>query len=146
MENESFELLLVDDDEDDIDLILHALRGWNTAHRIRIARDGVDALEILFGKVGASAARPLPRLVLLDLKMPRIGGIEVLRAIRADRLAARLPVVILTSSAEERDILEAYDHGANSFVVKPVRLDQFEEAVRQIGAYWLLLNHSPASG
>ena len=129
-------ILLVEDNDDDVELTLQAFteHGWRDA--IVVARDGVEALDYLF----APAERPLPHVVLLDLKLPKIDGLEVLRRIRADQRTRLLPVVILTSSKEEQDILRSYDLGANSFVRKPVDFIEFVDAVRQLGLYWLLLN------
>jgi two-component system response regulator len=138
-------ILLVEDDPDDEALTLRALRSGGVQHTLVVARDGVEALDYLFG-TGRYAARDLevmPLVVLLDLKLPRLDGLEVLRRIRAEDRTRLLPVVILTSSDEERDRFEGYRHGANSYVRKPVDYDQFAEAVRQLGLYWLLLNEPP---
>jgi CheY-like chemotaxis protein len=138
-------ILLVEDDPDDETLTLRALRKSGVRHALVVARDGVEALDYLFG-TGRHAGRDLglmPLVVLLDLKLPRLDGLEVLRRIRADERTRLLPVVILTSSDEERDRLEGYRHGANSYVRKPVDYDRFAEAVRQLGLYWLLLNQPP---
>jgi two-component system, response regulator len=138
-------ILLVEDDHDDETLTLRALRKSGVRHALVVARDGVEALDYLFG-TGRHAGRDLglmPLVVLLDLKLPRLDGLEVLRRIRADERTRLLPVVILTSSDEERDRLEGYRHGANSYVRKPVDYDRFAEAVRQLGLYWLLLNQPP---
>jgi two-component system, response regulator len=138
-------ILLVEDDPDDETLTLRALRRGGVQHTLVVARDGVEALDYLFG-TGGYAGRDLevmPLVVLLDLKLPRLDGLEVLRRIRAEDRTRLLPVVILTSSDEERDRLEGYRHGANSYVQKPVDYDQFAEAVRQLGLYWLLLNEPP---
>jgi two-component system response regulator len=138
-------ILLVEDDPDDEALTLRALRRGGIPHTIVVVRDGVEALDYLFG-TGAYAGREvaaMPQVVMLDLKLPRLDGLEVLRRIRADERIRLLPVVILTSSDEERDRLEGYRHGANSYVRKPVDYDQFSEAIRQLGLYWLLLNEPP---
>jgi CheY-like chemotaxis protein len=138
-------ILLVEDDPDDEALTLRALRRGGVQHTLVVARDGVEALDYLFG-AGGYAGRDLkvmPLVVLLDLKLPRLDGLEVLRRIRAEDRTRLLPVVILTSSDEERDRLEGYRHGANSYVRKPIDYDQFAEAVRQLGLYWLLLNEPP---
>jgi CheY-like chemotaxis protein len=138
-------ILLVEDDPDDEILTLRALRRGGIEHTLVVTRDGVEALDYLFG-TGQYAGRDLaimPQVVLLDLKLPRLDGLEVLRRIRADERTGLLPVVILTSSDEERDRVEGYRHGANSYVRKPVDYDQFAEAVRQLGLYWLLLNEPP---
>jgi two-component system response regulator len=138
-------ILLVEDNPDDEALTLRALRRANVGNDIVVARDGVDALECLFG-TGAYAGRDtsdLPQVVLLDLKLPRIDGLEVLRRVRADERTRLLPVVILTSSNEERDRIDGYKLGANSYVRKPVDFNEFVDAVRQLGLYWLLLNQPP---
>lgn len=137
-------LLLVEDNPDDEALTVRALRKNQILNEIVVAHDGAEALDLLFGR-GARAGNPipLPQIVLLDLRLPKVGGLDVLRAIRANPRTQRLPVVILTSSAEERDRSEGYDLGANSYVKKPVDFAQFTEAVRQLGLYWLLLNEPP---
>lgn len=138
-------ILLVEDDADTEALTLRALRRGGVPHSLVVARDGVEALDYLFG-TGLHAGRDpavLPSVVLLDLKLPRLDGLEVLRRIRAEERTRFLPVVILTSSDEERDRIEGYRYGANSYVRKPVDYDQFVEAIRQLGLYWLLLNEPP---
>jgi two-component system response regulator len=134
-------ILLVEDDDDDRDLTLRALRDAKIANHVSIARDGAEALELLFGETGCPK---LPRLILLDLKLPLVDGIEVLRRIRADPRTKLIPVVVLTSSREESDLVRTYELGTNSFIVKPVDFEQFTLAVQQIGFYWLLLNQPPA--
>jgi two-component system response regulator len=139
--DEAVEILLVEDNPDDIQLTLHALKRSRLTNRVRVVRDGAEALEYLFDR-GAD----IPKVVMLDLKLPRVDGIEVLRAVRADPRTRTIPIVVLTSSREERDIAETYNLGANSYIVKPVDFDQFTEAVRQLGLYWVLLNQrAPAS-
>lgn len=138
-------ILLVEDNPDDEALTLRALRRANVGNDIVVARDGVEALDYLFG-TGAHAdrdVRHLPQVMLLDLKLPRIDGLEVLRRVRADERTRVLPVVILTSSNEERDRIDGYTLGANSYVRKPVDFNEFVDAVRQLGLYWLLLNQPP---
>jgi two-component system response regulator len=138
-------ILLVEDNPDDEALTLRAFRKNHIKNDVIVARDGVEALDYLFG-TGAHAGRDvsqLPQVVLLDLKLPKLDGIEVLRRIRADERTRLLPVVILTSSKEERDLVSGYRHGANSYVRKPVDFDEFVEAARQLGLYWLLLNEAP---
>ena len=138
-------ILLVEDNPDDEALTLRALKRANVGNQIIVARDGVEALDYLMG-TGTHAGRDtrdLPQVVLLDLKLPRIDGLEVLRRIRADERTRLLPVVILTSSNEERDRMEGYALGANSYVRKPVDFTEFVDAVRQLGLYWLLLNQPP---
>lgn len=144
MAEQPVEILLVEDNPDDVELALHALKRNNFSNSIHVVRDGVEALEYIFG-TGAHEGRNLgnvPRVILLDLKLPRIDGLEVLRRIKADERTCMIPVVVLTSSREERDIVESYQLGVNSYIVKPVDFQQFTEAVRELGMYWLLLNQS----
>jgi CheY-like chemotaxis protein len=138
-------ILLVEDNPDDEALTLRALRKNNIANRVVVARDGAQALDCLLGGGNGAAGDPaaLPQVVLLDLKLPKVDGLEVLRRLRADPRTRFLPVVILTTSNEERDRLRGYELGANSYVRKPVDFVQFSDAVRQLGLYWLLLNESP---
>lgn len=138
-------ILLVEDNPDDEALTLRALKKNNITNKVVVARDGAEALDYLFG-TGKFAGRDIslqPQVTLLDLKLPKIDGLEVLRRLRADDRTKLLPVVILTSSNEEQDRLKGYGLGANSYVRKPVDFDQFMEAVRQLGLYWLLLNERP---
>ena len=138
-------ILLVEDNPDDEALTLRALKRNNILNEVVVARDGAEALDYLFGQglhSGRDTSR-LPEVVLLDLKLPKIDGLGVLRRIRSEELTRRLAVVILTSSNEERDIISGYDLGANSYIRKPVDFNQFMEAVRQLGIYWLVLNVSP---
>ena len=137
-------ILLVEDNPDDVKLTLRALKKSNVLNEVVVAQDGVEALEYLFctGK-HAGRDRKMPQLILLDLKMPKIDGLEVLHRIRADERTKLLPVVILTTSTEDRDKIESYKLGANSYVRKPVDFSEFTEAVRQLGLYWLLLNEVP---
>jgi two-component system, response regulator len=138
-------ILLVEDNEDDIDLTLLAFERSKLVNTITVARDGVEALELLHGSAG-KPPEPLPAVVLLDLKLPRVGGIEVLEHIRQHPATKLLPVVVLTSSAQERDLLQTYAKGANSYIVKPVDFEQFVVAAQQIGMYWLMLNRTPPEG
>ena len=141
-------ILLVEDNPDDADLTLAAFEESKTLNEIVVARDGEEALEYLFA-TGSFAERDpklMPQVVLLDLKLPKLDGLEVLRRVRADERTRRLPVVVLTSSNEERDIIRSYDLGANSFVQKPVDFGQFMEAARQLGLYWLVLNQLAPAG
>ena len=138
-------ILLVEDNPDDVTLTLRVLKKNNIANEVVEAHDGVEALDYLFG-TGAHAGRDLsqqPQVVLLDLKLPKVGGLEVLRRIRKDPRTRLQPVVILTSSKEESDRIEGYALGANSFIRKPVDFNQFTESIRQLGLYWLLLNEPP---
>ncbi len=134
-------ILLVEDNADDVALTLRALKSHNITNEVVVARDGVEALDRLFGAAGASP--DLPQVILLDLNLPRVDGLEVLRRIRANDRTKLLPVVILTSSDEERDIVESYRLGANSYVRKPVDFNEFTDAARQLGLYWLLMNRAP---
>jgi two-component system response regulator len=134
---EEIDILLVEDNPNDAELTLRALRKTDIGARLAIARDGAEALEYLL------SGRPMPKVVFLDLKLPKIDGMEVLRRIRADERAHSIPVVVLTSSQEERDITECYRLGVNSYVVKPVEFDKFYKAVGELGLYWLVLNKSP---
>ena len=133
-------ILLVEDNPDDEALTLRALRKNNMMNEVAVARDGQEALDYFFGE--ESSANPAPTLMLLDLKLPKIDGLEVLRRIRANPRTALQPVVILTSSKEEQDIINGYRLGANSYIRKPVDFNQFMEAIRQLGLYWLVLNES----
>ena len=141
---EKVDILLVEDNASDAELAMRALRKGKLANGITWVKDGAEALEFIF-RDGAYAGRPdqLPRLILLDLKLPKVDGIEVLRRIKSDERAKTIPVVVLTSSAEERDIVESYKLGVNSYVVKPVEFDQFSETVAKAGYYWLLVNKAP---
>lgn len=144
MIDNTVEILLVEDNPADVELTLDALRVNNLANNIHVVRDGFEAIEFLFC-TGAYANRPRhnPKLVLLDLKLPKLNGIEVLRRIRENPVTRTLPVVILTTSREERDMTQTYDLNVNSYIVKPVDFEQFNESVKQIGFYWLLLNQPP---
>jgi two-component system, response regulator len=139
---ERADILLVEDNPNDVKLALHALKTANLGNPIRIARDGVEALDFVFC-TGPHAGRRIedtPKVILLDLKLPRIDGHEVLKRIKADPRTATIPVVVLTTSREERDVLQSYELGANSYIVKPVDFEQFTQSVRDIGKYWLVLN------
>ena len=138
-------ILLVEDNADDEALTLRALKKNNINNEVIVAHDGVEALDFLFG-TGVHAGRDLdvmPHVILLDLKLPKIDGLEVLKRLRADERTRLLPVVILTSSKEQQDLISGYSFGANSYVRKPVDFTQFVEAVRQLGLYWLILNEAP---
>jgi len=141
-------ILLVEDNPDDVSLTLRALKKNNILNEVVVVNDGVQALDYLFG-TGAYAdcdANVTPQLILLDLKLPRMEGLEVLRRLRGDERTRLLPVVMLTSSDEEPDILDSYKLGANSYIRKPVDFTQFTEAVQQLGLYWLVLNQGPPPG
>jgi CheY-like chemotaxis protein len=132
-------VLLVEDDADDEELTIRGFKRINLENPVDVARDGQEALDYLFGSPEEASNR-LPVLILLDLKLPRIGGLEVLKRIRSEQRTHRLPVVILTSSSEDRDIVDGYDAGANSYVRKPVQFDEFATAIAQLGVYWLMIN------
>ena len=138
-------ILLVEDNNDDAELAMRAFRRAKVTNPLIRVRDGVEALDYLFGrgKYAERDVRDLPAVTLLDLKLPKVGGLEVLEAIRADERTKHLPVVILTSSNEDKDRLTAYDHFANSYVIKPVDYDQFVGAALQLGLYWMVLNAPP---
>jgi two-component system response regulator len=138
-------ILLVEDNPDDIELTLRALRRSNIANQVVVARDGREALDYLFceGEYEGRDGGDCPTVVFLDLKLPKINGVEVLRRIRDHEATRLLPVVVLTSSLEESDLISSYGLGANSYIRKPVDFDQFMEAVHQLGLYWLLLNEAP---
>lgn len=142
------EILLVEDNLNDAELSLYALRKFKIANHIHHARDGAEALDYIFGPQHdlENAPAQLPRLILLDLKLPKVDGQEVLRNLKSSEFTRNIPVVVLTSSREERDILESYNLGANSYIVKPIDFEQFTQAVRDVGLYWLLLNQVPAAG
>ena len=139
------EILLVEDNPNDEMLALHAFRKHNLANQVHVVRDGAEAVEFVFC-TGAYAERHFvnPRLILLDKKLPLVDGMEVLHRIRADRRTQLIPVVMLTSSAEDRDVIESYVLGVNSYIVKPVDFEQFSEVARQLGHYWLIINKQPA--
>ena len=146
MSTSSVEILLVEDNPNDEELTLYALKRNNISNHIQVVRDGAEALEYLFC-TGVYAHRQIndpPKVVLLDLKLPKVDGLEVLERIKADDRTRTIPVVMLTSSQEERDIVESYQLGVNSYIVKPVDFEQFIEAVRQLGLYWMLLNQTPS--
>lgn len=142
------DLLLVEDNPNDVELALHALRKHGVTDRIHVVRDGAEALDFAFG-AGAYDGRDVsdhPRVVLLDLKLPKIDGLEVLRRVKSDPRTQTIPIVVLTSSRQDRDVAECYRLGANSYISKPVDFDQFSEAVRQLGRYWLELNEPAPDG
>jgi two-component system response regulator len=138
-------ILLVEDSRDDVALTLRAFKAHNITNEVIVASDGAQALEVLFGTEGDPQPKHLPSIVLLDLNLPKVNGLEVLQRIRADERTRFLPVVILTSSTEQRDLIESYKLGVNSYVRKPVDFVEFTEAAKQLGLYWLLLNQSPSA-
>jgi len=140
---EPVDILLVEDNPNDIKLTLHAFKTANLGNPVGVVRDGVEALDFLFATGPHAQRKSLdpPKVVLLDLKLPRLDGHEVLKRIKGDPRTAGIPVVVLTSSREERDVLKTYAMGVNSYIVKPVDFEQFTDAVRDIGHYWLVLNH-----
>jgi len=147
MSDHHVQILLVEDNLNDVKLALHAFKTNNLANRVQVVRDGAEALEFIFG-TDRYADRNIaagPKLILLDLKLPLVDGIEVLRRVKADEHTCMIPVVVMTSSNEERDMVESYQLGVNSYIRKPVDFNQFTEAVRQLGYYWLLLNEVPPS-
>jgi CheY-like chemotaxis protein len=144
MDRLAVEILLVEDSDTDLELTLRALKKANVANRIEVARDGAEALDFLFGeRARAGSVSDNPRLVLLDLKLPKVDGLEVLRAIKHDPRTRTIPVVILTSSQEQKDLVASYNLGVNSYIVKPVEFDGFMAAVTELGLYWMLLNRPP---
>jgi CheY-like chemotaxis protein len=141
-ETDAVEILLVEDTPEDLELALRALRKAKLTNHIQVARDGAEAIEFIFGE-GAYAGRKIedgPKVILLDLKLPKIDGIEVLRRVKSDARTQAIPVVVLTSSKEQKDVVESYRLGVNSYIVKPVNFERFAEAVQDLGMYWLLLN------
>lgn len=145
MSGRVIEVLLVEDNPTDEELTLRAFRKNNFANEVKVVRDGEEALDYIFctQEYSERDIRQQPRLILLDLKLPKVDGMEVLQRIRADERTHKIPVVMLTSSREEQDVIRSYDLGVNSYIVKPVDFEQFTEAVRQLGFYWLLLNVPP---
>ena len=145
MTSHAVEILLVEDNPSDLEVALRALKEQNLCNNVQVARDGEEALDFMFcqGPHANRRADELPRVILLDLKLPLIDGLEVLRQIRADARTRNVPVVVLTSSTEERDVVESYALGVNSYIAKPVGFEQFTEAMQAIGMYWLMLNRPP---
>ncbi len=141
----TIEILLVEDSPEDLELTCRALKNANLSNHIQIARDGAEALEFIFCE-GPHAARRIedtPKLILLDLKLPKVDGLEVLQRIKSDPRTRHIPVVVLTSSKEQTDVVKSYALGVNSYIVKPVNFESFSRAVQELGMYWLLLNHPP---
>ncbi len=144
-ETNIIEILIVEDTEQDLELALRALRKANLSNHIQVARDGEEALEVIFCE-GPHAGRKIengPRVILLDLKLPKVDGLEVLKRIKDDPRTRSIPVVVLTSSKEQNDVVESYKLGVNSYIVKPVNFEGFVKAVQELGMYWLLLNQPP---
>lgn len=141
-ETNGVEILIVEDSQDDLDMTLRALRKANITNRIHVARDGVEALDFIFCE-GTHTGRHFgngPKLILLDLKLPKVSGLEVLERLKTNRQTKLVPVVVLTSSREQQDVVESYNLGVNSYIVKPVNFEGFYDAVKNLGMYWLLLN------
>jgi CheY-like chemotaxis protein len=142
MGSNEVEILLVEDNPDDAELAIRALKSYDLANKLIWVKDGVEALDFIFaqGKYADRSVEDVPKLVLLDLKLPRVNGLEVLEKIKSDKRTKIIPVVVLTSSSEERDIVTSYNLGINSYILKPVDFDKFIDAVKEVGLYWLLLN------
>ncbi|HVS02396.1 MAG TPA: response regulator [Thermoanaerobaculia bacterium] len=142
--NQPIEILYVEDNPHDRELTLRTLQRHRIANHVQVARDGQEALDLLFGDGGGGAApERQPRLILLDLKLPKVDGLEVLRRLKSDPRTRRIPVIMLTSSREERDIVESYELGVNSYIVKPVEFEKFAAVVEQLSLYWVILNQPP---
>jgi two-component system response regulator len=146
MNEKVVEILLVEDNPNDVKLALHAFKLHNLANRVHVIRDGAEALEFIFCTDRYAGRRIAngPKVILLDLKLPLVDGIEILRQTKSDPRTRNIPVVVMTSSKEERDLVDSYKLGVNSYIVKPVDFDQFTEVVRQLGYYWLLINQAPS--
>jgi two-component system, response regulator len=145
LNNQMVEILLVEDNPTDIELTLMALKESNLGNKIHVVQDGEEALDFIFGKGKFEKRNSVlkPKVILLDLKLPKIGGIDVLKTIRADERTKLIPVVVLTSSREERDIIDTYKLGVNSYIVKPVQFENFAKTVKELGLYWIILNQPP---
>ena len=145
MDKNAIEILLVEDNPEDVELTLRGLKKHNLANKVFVVKDGAEALEYIFatGKYAYRNIEDTPKLILLDLKLPKVDGLEVLRKVKSDERTTVIPVVVLTSSREERDIIESYKLGVNSYITKPVDFDKFIHSVQDLGLYWLLLNEPP---
>ena len=145
MESNEVEILLVEDNPNDAELAIRALKARNLANKLIWLKDGVEALDFIFaqGQYADRSVEDVPKVVLLDLKLPRVNGLEVLEKIKSDKRTRTIPVVVLTSSSEERDIVTSYNLGVNSYILKPVDFDKFIDAVKDVGLYWMLLNKPP---
>ncbi|RMG98963.1 MAG: response regulator [Chloroflexi bacterium] len=143
--NNAVEILLVEDNPNDVELTLYALKQNNLTNRIKVLRDGVEALDYIFcrGEYADRDINDIPKVILLDLKLPKVDGLEVLKQVKANSKTRKIPIVVLTSSNQEPDIMRSYELGVNSYIVKPVDFEKFTHAVRQLGFYWLLLNQPP---
>lgn len=143
---DGLEIVIVEDDPNDAELIMRVLRKHNLANKVVHLKDGAEALDFLFAQGGYAdrVTKSTPRVILLDLKLPKVNGIEVLRRIKSDERTKRIPVVILTSSSEERDLKDAYELGVNSYVTKPIKFDEFAKVVADLGLYWMVLNRPTA--
>ncbi len=141
----AIEILLVEDNANDVELTLHALSKHNLANKISVLRDGEEALDFLFcrGKYAERSFDNPPKMVLLDLKLPKVDGLEVLRVVKSDPRTKAMPVVIMTSSRQQRDMVESYNLGVNSYIQKPISFEEFQEVIRQLGFYWLAVNQPP---
>jgi two-component system, response regulator len=145
--NGAIEILLVEDNANDVELTLHALAKHNLANKIHVVRDGEEAMDFLFcrGAFSDRAFDEQPKVVLLDLKLPKVDGLEVLRAVKSDPRTKAVPVVVMTSSRQQRDMVESYKLGVNSYIQKPINFGEFQEVIRQLGFYWLAVNQPPPS-
>jgi two-component system response regulator len=142
MKSREVEIVLVEDNPNDAELAMRALKGYNLANKLMWLKDGVEALDFIFaqGQYSDQSIEDVPKVVLLDLKLPRIGGLEVLEKVKSDTRTKSIPVVVLTSSSEERDIIASYNLGVNSYVIKPVDFDKYVDAIKEVGLYWMSLN------
>jgi len=145
MNSKEVEILLVEDNPSDAELTMRALKEYNLANKLIWVKDGAEALDFVFaqGQYSDRSIEDTPKVILLDLKLPKVGGLEVLEKVKSDKRIQTIPVVVLTSSSEEKDIITSYNLGVNSYILKPVDFDKFVEAIREVGFYWLLLNKPP---